>query len=263
MLDIQTVQQHFESLITGSVTVAFSGGADSALVLKLALDASQKRFPVYAVYVDTPWMTRRALLEARLIAKELGVELNVIRIASTNEIGIDQNPKDRCYHCKKAIFSAIRAFGLEHQSTIFLEGTQLDDLTKYRPGLKAVVESGAISPLKDLGLHKTEVRQYLAYLNLPVAQKPSGSCLATRIPYGEPLSSDILTKIEMAENFLIQFNLEGVRVRSHGDIARIEVNQNNFEKVISIRKDLIDKCKSLGWKYVTLDLEGFRSGSMD
>lgn len=263
MSDIQTILRYFSSIVTGPVSIAFSGGADSVLVLKLALEASCNRFPVYAVYVDTPWMSRHALEEAQQIAQELQADFNVIPIDSTAEFEIDKNPTDRCYRCKKAIFSTIRTFGLKRGADILLEGTQLDDLDKYRPGLKAVAESNAISPLRDLGLRKSDVRLWLKHFNLSTAQKPSGSCLATRIPYGQTLSPTLLSKIESAENYLAQFDLGTIRVRSHGEIARIEVDKDKIENAAAIRTTIINKLKSFGWKYVTLDLEGFRSGSMD
>lgn len=263
MPDIERLREHFRSIITGPVTVAFSGGTDSVLVLKLTLEAARNRFPVYAVYADTPWMPRAALEEAQNIAKDFQTDLHIIRLDSPQSIGIENNPTDRCYRCKKNIFSALRAFATEHACSILLEGTQLDDLTKYRPGLQAVKESGALSPLKDLGLHKSDVRKYLELLNIAAAKKPSGSCLATRLPYGEPLKTDLLRRIDEAEEWLRNFDLGTVRVRSHGDIARIEVSRQNLQKVLCINEQLTQKFKSLGWKYVTLDLEGFRSGSMD
>ena len=263
MTDLNSAQKYFENLVTGPVMVAFSGGADSILVLKLALHAAQRKFPIYALYADTPWMPRRALKEARDIAREFQIDLNVITIDRPEDIGIENNPKDRCYRCKKAIFNAFFAFGNEHGAKLLLEGTQLDDLTKYRPGLKAIEESGALSPLKELGLHKADVRRLLTELHIKSANKPSGSCLCTRLPYNCPLTLEALRRIEEAEAFLATLELESVRLRSHGDIARIEVSADQFDKALSLRLTLIEKIKALGWKYVTLDLEGFRSGSMD
>ncbi|MCR8920402.1 ATP-dependent sacrificial sulfur transferase LarE [Parasutterella secunda] len=249
--------------MTEPVMVAFSGGADSVLVLKLALEASRGRFPIYALYADAPWMPRMALVEAEQIARDLQVKLEVININSPASIGIENNPQDRCYRCKKAIFKAFMDFGQTHNVKILLEGTQLDDLTKYRPGLKAIAESGARSPLKELGLHKSDVRKLLTLWSLSASKKPSGSCLATRLPYGQTLSVPILNQIDQAENCLRSFGLGILRVRSHGDIARIETDPEYFSFVLSKQADIVRKLKSLGWKYVTLDLEGFRSGSMD
>lgn len=263
MPDIERLREHFRSIITGPVTVAFSGGTDSVLVLKLTLEAARNRFPVYAVYADTPWMPRAALEEAQNIAKDFQTDLHIIRLDSPQSIGIENNPKDRCYRCKKNIFAALKAFAAEHGCSILLEGTQLDDLNKYRPGLQAVRESGALSPLKDLGLHKADVRHFLTLFNIEAAKKPSGSCLATRLPYGQTLETELLKRIDTAEQWLRAFDLGTVRVRSHGEIARIEVSRENLQKVLCIHEQLTQKFKSLGWKYVTLDLEGFRSGSMD
>ncbi len=263
MPDLEKIRDYFKKIVTGPVTVAFSGGADSVLVLKLALDASHNTFPIYPVYVDSNWMSRSALEEAKEAARQLQTELSVLKLGSPEAVGIENNPKNRCYLCKKAVFEALKMFAEAHGSSIILEGTQIDDLKKYRPGLKALQESGAISPLKELGLDKAEVRQWLSYFELPAAKKPSGSCLTTRLPYGKILSAETLLRIDQAENWLKRFDLGTVRVRSHDDIARIEVDSDKFEKIISIRSNLIKEFRSLGWKYVTLDLEGFRSGSMD
>ena len=263
MPDLKTVLSHFDAIVTEPVMVAFSGGADSVLVLKLALEASRGRVPVYALYADAPWMPKAARTEAEQIARELQVKLNVVSIDSPGSIGIENNPLDRCYRCKKAIFKAFMDFGQIHNVEILLEGTQLDDLTKYRPGLKAIAESGARSPLKELGLHKSDVRELLAHWGLSAAKKPSGSCLATRLPYGQTLSVPILKQIDQAENYLRSFGFKVIRVRSHGDIARIETDLEHLSLALSKRADIVRELKSLGWKYVTLDLEGFRSGSMD
>ena len=263
MPDLKTVLSHFDAIVTEPVMVAFSGGADSVLVLKLALEASRDRVPVYALYADAPWMPKAARAEAEQIARELQVKLNVVSIDSPGSIGIENNPLDRCYRCKKAIFKAFMDFGQIHNVEILLEGTQLDDLTKYRPGLKAIAESGARSPLKELELHKSDVRELLAHLGLSAAKKPSGSCLATRLPYGQTLSVPILKQIDQAENYLRSFGFKVIRVRSHGDIARIETDLEHLSLALSKRADIVRELKSLGWKYVTLDLEGFRSGSMD
>lgn len=263
MPDLKTVLSHFDAIVTEPVMVAFSGGADSVLVLKLALEASRGRVPVYALFADAPWMPKAARAEAEQIARELQVKLNVVSIDSPASIGIENNPLDRCYRCKKAIFKAFMDFGRIHNVKILLEGTQLDDLTKYRPGLKAIAESGARSPLKELGLHKSDVRELLAHWGLSAAKKPSGSCLATRLPYGQTLSVPILKQIDQAENYLRSFGFKVIRVRSHGDIARIETDPEHLSLALSKRADIARELKSLGWKYVTLDLEGFRSGSMD
>lgn len=263
MPDLKTVLSHFDAIVTEPVMVAFSGGADSVLVLKLALEASRGRVPVYALYADAPWMPKAARAEAEQIAHELQVKLNVVSIDSPASIGIENNPLDRCYRCKKAIFKAFMDFGQIHNVKILLEGTQLDDLTRYRPGLKAIAESGARSPLKELELHKSDVRELLTHWGLSAAKKPSGSCLATRLPYGQTLSVPILKQIDQAENYLRSFGFKVIRVRSHGDIARIETDPEHLSLALSKRADIVRELKSLGWKYVTLDLEGFRSGSMD
>lgn len=263
MPNLEEIRQYFARIVNAPTMVAFSGGADSVLVLKLALDAAGNRFPIYALYADAPWMPRKALMQAQQIASDFGIDLHVVSLGSPKSIGIENNPKNRCYLCKKAIFDSFQSFGRKHGCGILLEGTQLDDLTQYRPGLQAIAESGALSPLKELRLHKADVRELLQYFKLSAAKKPSGSCLATRIAYDHDLSEELFSRIDCAENWLQSFGVTRLRVRSHGEIARIEVNSEDFGKIIAIRAELTKKLKALGWKYVTLDLEGFRSGSMD
>lgn len=263
MPDINAIRQYFKNIVSEPVMVAFSGGADSVLVLKLALEAAQGRFPVYALYANAPWMPKIALAEAKQIADDFQATFEVVDIGSAQSIGIEDNPRDRCYLCKKAIFKRFLDFGHAHHVNVLLDGTQLDDLKKYRPGLKAIAESGARSPLKELGLGKSAVRELLAYYKLSVAKKPSGSCLATRLPYGERLSSQLFDSIEQAENTIRSLNLGTIRVRSHGEIARVEVDSDCLTQAIALREKIVEPLKALGWKYITLDLEGFRSGSMD
>lgn len=159
MPDLKTVLSHFDAIVTEPVMVAFSGGADSVLVLKLALEASRGRVPVYALYADAPWMPRAARTEAEQIARELQVKLNVVSIDSPVQSVSKIIPRPML-PLQKAIFKAFMDFGQIHNVEILLEGTQLDDLTKYRPGLKAIAESGARSPLKELGLHKSDERTF-------------------------------------------------------------------------------------------------------
>ena len=263
MICLQNARQHFHTLATGPAIVAFSGGVDSLLVLKLAAEAFLPQNPLYALYANAPWMPSHAKEEAIEAATAIGVPLSVIDLPDARSIGINHNPLDRCYRCKSAVFNAFRAFAREHNIDIILEGSHVDDLNVYRPGLKAIAESGAISPLKTLGIHKTDVRRLLSELGICLAQKPSGSCLATRLPYGAPLEADTLKKIDLAETALTNMGFHQIRLRVHGEIARLELSSEELAAAVNQRLKIISKLKSLGWRYITLDLEGFRSGSMD
>ncbi len=254
---------YFESFADQKVVVAFSGGADSLLVLALLKEVTQNPDNISAVYFNTCWMSRLALQEAQESARLLGVSLHQVKTEGMDAVGIGANPINRCYLCKKHLFDKLWNFARSVGANVVMEGTQLDDLTRYRPGQKAITESGAISPLRELGLHKQDVRELLAELGIAAANRPSGSCLATRFPYGTRLTEKKLQAVEKAECYLKTLGFYNLRVRSDGPTARIEVDKPYFSAVITHAHDIVNKLKNLGWQYVTLDLQGFRSGSMD
>lgn len=254
---------YFESFADQKVVVAFSGGADSLLVLALLKEVTQNPDNISAVYFNTCWMSRLALQEAQESARLLDVSLHQVKTEGMDVVGIGANPINRCYLCKKHLFDKLWNFARSVGANVVMEGTQLDDLTRYRPGQKAITESGAISPLRELGLHKQDVRELLAELGIAAANRPSGSCLATRFPYGTRLTEKKLQAVEKAECYLKTLGFYNLRVRSDGPTARIEVDKPYFSAVITHAHDIVNKLKNLGWQYVTLDLQGFRSGSMD
>ncbi len=253
----------------GSIIVAFSGGVDSALLVKLACEAakeSSNASPVYAVTVRTKLHPAGDLETAARLADEMGAIHKILQIDELSETGIENNPVNRCYLCKKGIFQKIIELAQKLGAGFVLEGTNADDLHEYRPGLKALKELGIISPLAACGLTKAEIRQLAEQLGISVANRPSSPCLATRLPYGTAISYGLLQRIDEGENYLRGLGFYNVRLRVYdaaGGLVRIEVDVEDLPKVISYRKEIAERIKKLGFTYVTLDLEGFRSGSMD
>lgn len=246
------------------VIVAFSGGADSSLLLKLACDAArQNETKVYAVTVQTMLHPKSDLAAAGRVAKETGAVHKILKIDELRETGIEKNPADRCYRCKKGIFLKIRQLAKELGVSVILEGTNEDDLHQYRPGIRALKELEIISPLAECGINKAEIRQLAKDLGLSVAERPASPCLATRLPYGTRITYDILEKIEAGEDYIRSLGCYNVRLRVHGDTVRIEVDSKDILKLVEQRESVTRYIKNLGFLYCTVDLEGFRSGSMD
>lgn len=244
--------------------LAFSGGVDSSLLLKLAcICAKRKHTKVYAITLHTMLHPAVDMENAKQIAAFEGAEHIILEVDELQHAGILDNPVDRCYRCKKYLFRKILKEAADLQIKVVLEGTNADDLHVYRPGIKAVQELGIKSPLAEVGFTKAEIRQLAVEYKVHSANRPSTPCLATRFPYGVPLSYSQIQKVNFGENYLRSFGLYNVRLRVHGDIARIEVDVNDQKIVLENRTEIITYLKSLGYKYITMDLEGFRSGSMD
>ena len=243
--------------------VAFSGGADSSLLLKLVCEAAGKSGRIYAVTMQTRLHPVCEIEHAKKVAEEIGASHLVIPVDELEEAGIRQNPPDRCYLCKKHLFTKILQKAEELGIQNILEGTNEDDLHVYRPGLKAIRELGVISPLAEAGFTKEDVRRLAEEYGLSVSDRPAAPCLATRFPYGAALSYEEIQKVEQGEDYLKGFGLYNVRLRIHGDIARIEVDTGEFPVLLQYRSQIINYIRHLGYPYITLDLEGFRSGSMD
>lgn len=247
-----------------NVAVAFSGGVDSSLLLKLAvLHAKENSTEVFAYTAKTELHPMQDLDISLKIANEIGVELHVIEIDELKEAGIENNPKERCYFCKRFIFQSMIESAKQKGVRVFLEGTNIDDTKVYRPGLKALEELEIISPLKEAAMTKAEVRKMAAEYEITTASRPSTPCMATRFPYGTKLTVENLKKVEEGETFLRSLGFYNVRLRVHENIARLEIDVEAFETVLSRREEIVKALKELGYDYVTLDLVGFRSGSMD
>ncbi len=246
------------------VCLAFSGGVDSSLLLKLAADsAAAHGTTVYAVTFDSRLHPACDLENAKKVAAELGGVHVVVTVDELEMEEIRSNPPDRCYLCKKQLFGKLLEFAAEKQISLTMEGTNEDDLHVYRPGIRAVRELGVKSPLAEAGLTKAEVKALAAEYGISAASRPSTPCMATRLPYGAELSYEVLKQIEEGEAVLRELIGGNVRLRLHGDVARIETDGENLEKAVALRGQLISRLKALGFVYITLDLEGFRSGSMD
>lgn len=241
--------------------VAYSGGVDSTLLAKIAQETLGER--VTAVIVTSPTLPVRELQEARETAASIGIEL--LEMAS-DEIDLPEysvNSDQRCYVCKDHRYRMLRKYAVDNDFQTILDGSNADDLNDFRPGHKAVKEQGIRSLLQEAGFSKTEIRKLAKEMDLPNWDKPSSACLASRIPYGSIITSAALTQIEKAEDFLVQLGFRQLRVRHHGDIARIEVPPEDFDKLLNYREQINQKLKEIGYSYITLDIRGFRSGSLN
>lgn len=246
------------------VMVAFSGGVDSCLLLKGACEAAKATGKkVYAVTMQTRMHPVREIQEAKRLCQEIGGHYIVMTVDELKEAGIHHNPVERCYLCKRHLFEKIKEKAAELSAGAVLEGTNEDDLHVYRPGIKALQELEIASPLAQAGLTKDQVRRLAQEYGLATASKPSTPCLATRFPYGTELTYEKMEQVEKGENYLKTFGLHNVRIRVHEGLARIEVDKEDFPCLLEHKEEITGYLKSLGYVYITLDMEGFRSGSMD
>lgn len=244
--------------------LAFSGGVDSSLLLALFCQAAKKQNTlVYGVTMQTILQPIDEIEVSKKVAEELGAKHLILQIDEMKDAGISENPVNRCYLCKKHLFTKLCEEGEAHGIHQIFDGTNEDDLHVYRPGRKALKELGIISPLAQIGITKQEVRSLAEKYGISVSKRPSMPCLATRFPYGTHLDKKEMDKVEQGEVFLRELSCYNVRVRAHGDIARIEVDVDDFPKIMEQRSIILEKLKNLGYTYVTLDLSGFQSGSMD
>ncbi len=248
---------------TRSAAVAFSSGVDSTFLLRVAHEELGER--VVAVTVRSRTFPKREMDEAAAFCRENGVRHEIIDTCELDIPGFAENPPDRCYLCKRAIFGKIIAFAQANGLAAVLEGSNKDDDGDYRPGRLAIRELGILSPLRDVGLTKAEIRALSRKMGLSTSDKPSFACLASRFPYGERITADGLERVEKAEQWLLDagLGLKQLRVRSHGGMARIEVPQFDIPRVAARAEEIEAALKGLGFQYVTLDLRGYRTGSMN
>lgn len=262
---VENLKKEIASYVSDDVVIAFSGGVDSSLLLKTACDVSKAagQGKVYGILLHTMLHPSGDVRKAREVAQEAGAEFLVLKLDELEAAGIENNPADRCYRCKKYLFGELRKKAEELGIRNILEGTNEDDLHVYRPGIRAVRELGIISPLADAGFSKEEVRRLAKEYGISVSDRPSTPCLATRFPYGSRLSYEDMRRVEKGEEHLKGLGFYNVRLRVHKDIVRIEVDSDDLESLMNFREEITAYLKDLGYTYVTLDLEGFRSGSMD
>jgi uncharacterized protein len=246
----------------GSVAVAYSGGVDSSFVLKIAHDVLGDR--AIAVTADSPSMPRSELREAQELAAHLGVQHVCLGNTEMTDARYVENTEQRCYFCKLNTYEAIWPYATEHGYRFVVDGNNADDLLdQYRPGQRAAREQGVRSPLQEAGLTKQEIRDLARANGLPNWDKPAAACLSSRLPYGTAVTSERLAQVERAEDYLRRSGFAQVRVRHHGPIARLELNPGDIERAIALRTDIVAALRALGYTYVTMDLAGFRSGSMN
>lgn len=252
------------SLMKEDLVLAFSGGVDSSLLLKIFCEAAKPfRTTVYAVTVHTELHPLKDVKIARQVAREAGAQHFVVYINELQEADIRLNPKDRCYRCKTLLFGRLKEKAKELGADTVAEGTNEDDLHVYRPGIRALQELGIISPLAESGFTKAEVRKLAQEYGISVANRPSTPCMATRFPYGTKLNCEKMRQVEEEEEWLKTFGFYNVRIRVHDNTARIEVDERDLSLLLKNREKIVRRLKKSGYTYVTVDLEGFRSGSMD
>ncbi len=247
----------------GRLAVAFSGGVDSTFLLKAARMVLGEG--VLAVTASSPSFPQRELREARAFTEQIGIEHIVLRSDELQIEGFSENPPNRCYICKKELLSKIIGEAGKRGFACVAEASNADDESDYRPGLLAAAELDVKSPLREAGLTKAEIRELSRELGLSTWSKPSFACLATRIPYGETITREKLEMIGKAEQYLIDLGFDQVRVRCHGSLARIETDERGmnalFERVL--RDRIYSRFREIGFTYVSMDLQGYRTGSMN
>jgi uncharacterized protein len=244
----------------GEMAVAYSGGVDSTLLLRIARE--ELGGDATAIVCSSDLMAPGDAMEAMRTAHDLGVEAMTVQVELLSRPEIASNPPDRCYHCKKIIFMEIAKAASSMGLEVIADGTHADDQGGDRPGIKALRELGVRSPLAEAGMNKKDIREASKELGLPTASRPSSPCLATRIPFNEAITPDKLRQADEAERLLRELGYGQVRVRHHGNIARVEVEPRFLARAIDDREIIIEGVKAVGFTYVTLDLSGFRSGSM-
>ena len=245
----------------GSVIVAYSGGVDSALVMAVAHQELGE--DALACIGVSPSYPAREMRDAVKLAEQMGVPYRLVNTEEYLDENYAANPNNRCYFCKSELHNQLKQILLNEAWSVVMDGTNASDLGDVRPGITAARERGVRSPLVEAGISKPEVRVIAHHLGMPVWDKPAMACLSSRVPHGTPITPELLKQIEAAEDVLVDLDFRQFRVRHHGDIARIELPAEDFPKAIQHHSHIVETIKASGYRFVTLDLAGFRSGSLN
>lgn len=261
--ELQAKYERLQTILRelGAVAIGLSGGVDSTLLTKVAHDVLGER--CLAVIGQSEAFPEGEIEEALQLARQIGVRVRVVPTHELHNPLFQVNRPDRCYHCKTELFSVLRQVADEEGIPHIADGSHADDTGDYRPGMRAAQERGVRSPLLEAGLTKSDIRALAKHLGLPIWDKPSFACLSSRFPYGTVISRELLQKVDRAERFMRELGFRQVRVRHHDTILRIEVEPQDFERVLQYAPQIVAHMKSLGYLYIALDLEGYRAGKMN
>jgi uncharacterized protein len=244
-----------------SVVVAFSGGVDSTLLLKVAYDELGDRCVAASGLSET--YAASEMSEARALAAEIGVEYVLLQTMELTDPRYADNTHQRCFFCKQELYGRLTEFAASRGIAHVIDGSNADDLDDFRPGLRAARDLGVRSPLQEVSLTKAEIRALSAAYGLRTADKPAVACLSSRFSYGDPITVEKLRQVAAAEDGISALGFRGFRLRHHGQVARLEFPDGDLDRAFTQRADIIQAAKAAGYRYVTLDLEGYRSGSMN
>ncbi len=244
-----------------SVVVAYSAGVDSTLVLRVAHDVLGDRVLAATGLSDT--YPEEEMAEARALAQEIGVEHVMMRTEELTDPRYAMNSHQRCFFCKNELYGKLRELADERGITHIVDGTNADDVGDHRPGLRAAREIGVRSPLQEVGMTKDEIREISNDLGLRTWDKPAFACLSSRFPYGTPITVEKLKQVATAERAIRELGFRGFRVRHHDTMARLEVDPDDFPRVVELHSEIVTKLRAAGYRFVTLDLQGYRSGSLN
>lgn len=255
---LKELKKYLLSLKEQGICLAFSGGVDSAFLLYLCKDLNP-----LAVTVKSIFQTEEEIEFTAAFCRKYNIKHCVITFNPLDDKEISTNPKDRCYKCKKRIFAFVKRESLQYGLSNVLDGTNYDDLNVYRPGLKVLNELKIISPFAKFGITKKEIREFAKADGLDFYDKPSNPCAATRFPYGTDLTEEMVNKVKAAERFLKAQGFSDLRARVHREILRLEIPKSDFYPFLDKKNEIVPELKTLGYRYITLDIEGLRQGSMD